>query len=81
MNVKILVISVMILNRIKPMTAKNTDFFMRIGKIKRMSRIRMICSKMFEIVFGTIRCRPKKYPFRMDEILIKGRVPVIAMSK
>ena len=81
MNVKILVISVMILNRIKPMTAKNTDFFMRIGKIKRMSRIRMICSKMFEIVFGTIRCRPKKYPFRIEEMLMNGRVRVMAIKR
>ena len=80
-KVVILVSSVMILNKIKPITAKKTDFFISIGSRKRISKIRMSCSKIFEMVFGIIRWRPKKYPFKMDEMLIKGRVPVIAMSK
>lgn len=80
-KVIILTISVTILNKIKPITPRRRDFFTKIGRRKRINKIFTICSRIFEMVLGIIRWRPKKYPFKIEEILIKGRVKVIAISK
>ena len=80
-KVVILTISVTILNKIRPITAKKTDFWIKIGSKNRIKNILTTCSIIFEMVFGIIRWRPKKYPFNMEEMLIKGRVNVIAINK
>ena len=80
-NVMILVISVRMLNKINPITARRIDFLIKIGKTKIIKRILMICSIILETVFGIIRWRPKKYPFRIEEMLMNGNVRVMAISK
>ena len=53
-KVVILTISVMMLNKINPITARKTDLLISSGNTKIINRIFINCSNIFEIVFGII---------------------------
>ncbi len=56
-------------------------FLTMLGKKNSKKRMRTSCSKILEIVFGATFSLPRKYPFRMEEIDIKGSVKERAMIR
>ena len=63
-----------------PVTANTKESFISFGIIIIVRINLIICSITFDNVAGNISSFPKKYPFKMDEIQIKGRVKPIAIS-
>ena len=74
-------ISVTILNKIYPITPNKTLFLTSKGRPKKINKIRANCSKIFEIVLGATFNFPKKYPFKIDVMLVNGKVKAIAYKR
>ena len=63
-----------------PVIAIDREIFINFGIIVKVSNSLTNCSIILDSVTGNICSFPKKYPFNMDDIQIKGRVNPIAIN-
>ena len=70
--------SLRILISTTPVTAKTMPYFIILGIIKIINNNLTSCSIMFDMTYGSIFTFPKKYPFKIFDKQIKGRVKLMA---
>ena len=76
-NIKVLSNSMIILDKTIKATAYSMPFVRKIGIPIAITISLIISSVTFDTTCGIIFCLPKKYPLKIDEILINGRTKLV----